>query len=78
MKHAGVYRATVVDNNDPESRLRLRVRVPALTGDAVVGWVWPCLPAVAPADVVLPQPGDGVWVMFEGGEPDYPVWMGVF
>lgn len=76
MKHPGIYRATVVDNVDPEGRSRLRVRVPALTGTSVVGWVWPCLPPVA--EIVLPGPGSGVWVMFESGDPDYPVWMGVF
>lgn len=24
-----------------------------------------------------PNIGDHVWVMFEGGDPDFPVWMGV-
>lgn len=77
-QHAGIYRAVVVDADDPEARLRLRVRVPGVTGDAVVGWVWPCLPAVARTTITLPTPGSGVWVMFEGGDPDFPVWMGVF
>jgi hypothetical protein len=26
----------------------------------------------------VPKIKEGVWVMFEGGDPDYPVWMGVF
>jgi hypothetical protein len=25
-----------------------------------------------------PKLNDGVWVMFEGGDPNFPVWMGVF
>lgn len=25
-----------------------------------------------------PNVGEGVWVMFEGGDSDYPVWMGTF
>lgn len=25
-----------------------------------------------------PNPGDGVWAMFEGGDPNYPLWTGVF
>lgn len=25
----------------------------------------------------LPQPGQKVWVMFEAGDPEYPVWIGV-
>ena len=76
MKHPGIYRAVVVDNADPESRKRLKVRVPAVTGTAVVGWVWPCLPHGVTTTV--PAPGSGVWVMYEGGDPDFPIWMGVF
>ena len=26
----------------------------------------------------IPQPGSGVWVMFEGGDPNFPLWMGEF
>jgi len=25
----------------------------------------------------VPQPGQKIWVMFEAGDPDYPVWIGV-
>lgn len=25
----------------------------------------------------LPDIGQGIWVMFEAGDPDYPVWIGV-
>jgi hypothetical protein len=25
----------------------------------------------------VPQPGQKVWVMFEAGDPEYPVWIGV-
>lgn len=27
---------------------------------------------------LAPKPGEGVWVMFEAGNPEYPVWLGVF
>ena len=26
----------------------------------------------------IPEVGSGVWVMFEGGDPNFPVWLGVF
>lgn len=26
----------------------------------------------------LPTPGDGCWVMFEGGDPNFPLWLGAF
>lgn len=25
-----------------------------------------------------PNPGDGCWVMFEGGDPNFPLWLGAF
>ena len=73
-KHYGVYRAVVVNNDDPENRLRLKVRVPNLTGDLVIGWVWPMLSSIDGSAV--PRPGQQVFVMFEGGDLDYPMWMG--
>jgi hypothetical protein len=30
------------------------------------------------AHAVVPAVNQGVWVMFEAGDPDYPVWMGVY
>jgi hypothetical protein len=26
----------------------------------------------------IPDPGDGCWVMFEGGDPNFPLWLGAF
>lgn len=26
----------------------------------------------------MPNPGEGVWVMFEGGDPNFPLWLGAF
>lgn len=28
--------------------------------------------------VYRPSPGDGCWVMFEGGDPNFPLWLGAF
>ena len=75
----GKYRGTVVDNADPTARGRLKVSVPAVLGDLGV-WAMPCVPYAG--DGVgfysLPEPGTGVWVEFEGGDPSYPVWAGFF
>lgn len=73
----GIYRGIVVDNNDPENKNRLRVQVPQLLGSAVTGWSWGVRPSVDSA-LVLPEPGTGVWVMFEGGDPNFPLWLGAF
>lgn len=75
----GKYRGTVTDNNDPTSRGRLKVKVPAVLG-ALELWAMPCVP-YAGAGVgfySLPEPETGVWVEFEGGDPSYPVWTGCF
>ena len=75
----GKYRGTVTDNADPGTRARLKVRVPAVLGDLEV-WAMPCVPYAG--DKVglhlLPEPGTGVWVEFEGGDPSYPIWSGFF
>jgi len=33
---------------------------------------------VTPVSTPLSAAGNGVWVMYEGGDPNFPVWMGVF
>jgi uncharacterized protein involved in type VI secretion and phage assembly len=75
----GKYRGTVSDNSDPTNRGRLKVRVPAVLG-TVESWAMPCVP-YAGASVgfySLPEPGTGVWVEFEAGDPSYPIWTGCF
>ena len=73
-----LYRATVVDNLDPEYLGRVRVEVPAVLGEGQSSWAMPCVPYLSPdLDLVtIPPVGTGVWVTFEGGDPDYPVWIG--
>jgi len=75
----GKYRGLVSDNNDPTSRGRVKVRVPAVLNELEV-WAMPCLP-YAGNNVglyTIPEPGAGVWVEFEGGDPSYPIWTGGF
>src|SRR5215831_12048211 len=75
----GKYRGTVTDNNDPTSRGRLKVQVPAVLGTLEI-WAMPCLPYAG--DQVgfysLPPNKSGVWVEFEAGDPSYPIWSGCF
>jgi hypothetical protein len=72
----GKYRATVVNNLDPMRQGRIQVRVPGVSETSA--WAVPCLPAGGPpqAEFQSPAVGSGVWVEFEGGDPDYPVWAG--
>jgi hypothetical protein len=76
----GLYRAMVVDNLDPVYSGRVRVEVPAVLGEGQSGWAMPCVPYLDPELklVTIPPVGTGVWVTFEGGDPDYPVWIGRF
>lgn len=78
----GKYRAFVSDNNDPKNLGRLKLKIPSVLGpDTASGWAMPCAPyggGSARGFFFVPEPGDGVWVEFEGGLLEYPVWVGTF
>lgn len=75
----GKYRGTVEGNTDLTGRGRLDVKVPAVLGDQTVT-AMPCVPYAGDGVGLhlLPEPGTGVWVEFEGGDPSYPIWSGFF
>lgn len=72
----GVYRGVVVANDDPKGLGRLKVQVPQVLGTEVTDWAW----AVHQPGVTrtVPDMGTGVFVMFEGGDPSFPIWTGSF
>lgn len=74
----GKYRGMVISNVDPENRGRLLVQVPDVTGLVPSTWAMPCVPFTGKQSGMwcLPQIGTGVWVEFEQGNPDYPIWVG--
>jgi hypothetical protein len=71
----GLFRATVSDNKDPGNLRRLRV-ISQATGDQVTDWIWPV--EVTGTHTAIPEIGQGVWVLYIGGDPEYPAWLGVF
>ncbi|MFZ7127171.1 MAG: phage baseplate assembly protein V [Desulfobacterales bacterium] len=80
-KYFGKYRGFVVDNNDPEQLGRLRLTVPSILGEAQTGWALPCFPFGGLADqgfFTVPEVDAQVWVEFEGGNPNQPIWTGTF
>jgi uncharacterized protein involved in type VI secretion and phage assembly len=81
-RHYGKYRGTVVDNQDPKNMGRLRLRVPnALGPDVVSGWATACIPyggADQEGVLFIPAVGAGVWVEFEGGDREFPIWSGAY
>jgi uncharacterized protein involved in type VI secretion and phage assembly len=74
----GKYRGVVTDNNDPLMVGRVRARVPDVTGAADSGWAMPCAPfgGSSTGFFAVPAEGSGVWIEFEHGDPDYPIWAG--
>ena len=74
--YPGIYRGVVVSTREfSKPPHRIRVAVPKLTDDAGM-LATPCFPA--PGFLPTPKEGDGVWVMFEGGDINYPVYVGFF
>ena len=69
--YQGVYRASVLDNVDPMEGKRLQVSVPDVFGQAAV-WASPS-PSMG-SEPALPEIGSEVWVRFEGGDANHPVW----
>ena len=77
-KYFGKYRGQVVTNVDPEKRGRLLVQVADVLGPSVSSWAMPCLPfaGLQMGFYAVPPPNAGVWVEFEQGDPDFPIWTG--
>ena len=74
----GKYRGVVTDVNDPLMTGRIRARVPDVLGDQQSGWALPCAPfgGSGVGFFALPTVDAGVWIEFEHGDPDYPIWAG--
>jgi uncharacterized protein involved in type VI secretion and phage assembly len=77
-RHFGKYRGTVVNTIDPELRARLQAIVPDVLGTQPTTWAMPAAPyaGLQAGFVALPPVGAGVWIEFEQGDPDFPIWSG--
>ena len=74
----GKYRGIVTVNVDPLQIGRIQAMVPDAAGFVPSTWAMPCLPMAGINSGVFTAPmiGSGVWIEFERGDPDYPVWVG--
>lgn len=72
--YVGKYRAIVMDNKDPEQRGRVLVKCPALMQNYDLGWAESCLP---PGVFFVPKKDATVYIEFEQGSLDRPIWVGV-
>lgn len=76
----GKYRGMVLNNIDPMQMGRIMVQVPDVSNVLPSTWALPCVPfaGIQNGFFVTPAIGSGVWVEFEHGDPDYPIWTGGF
>jgi uncharacterized protein involved in type VI secretion and phage assembly len=76
----GKYRGTVINNVDPLQSGRIQAMVPDVAGFIPGTWAMPCLPmaGINCGVFTVPMIGSGVWIEFERGNPDYPIWTGGF
>ena len=78
LRFYGKYRALCVNNVDPLMIGRIQVMVPDVSGALPSSWAMPCFPVTGIQNGVFTVPpiGAGVWVEFEQGNPDFPIWVG--
>jgi hypothetical protein len=76
----GKYRGKVKTNLDPMMLGRVQVSVPAVLGEGSLSWAMPCVPYAGSGVgfFMIPPVDANVWVEFEGGDIDYPIWSGCF
>jgi hypothetical protein len=74
----GRYRGIVANVDDIEKKGRLIAKVPEVYGDQDSPWAKPCVPSLDIIDNIqsIPPIGDGVWIEFEEGDIEHPIWTG--
>ena len=77
-KYYGIYRGTVLSNLDPLQIGRIQATVPDAGRLTPSTWITPSFPVAGKAmgTFFVPQIGAGVWIQFEAGDPDRPVYTG--
>lgn len=76
----GKYPGTVVDNDDKQSRGRLKVKVPTVLAENESTWALPCVPYAGKGVglFLIPPVESLVWVEFQQGNPQLPIWSGCY
>jgi hypothetical protein len=76
----GKYRGLVIQNIDPQQIGRVQVQVPDVPKHLTSTWAMPCVPAAGThaGCFIVPPVGSHVWVEFEQGNPNLPIWTGGF
>lgn len=76
----GKYRGVVINNVDPMQMGRIQASVPDVGAAIPTTWALPCVPITGKGAGTwfVPPIGTGVWIEFEQGDPEYPIWAGCF
>ncbi len=79
----GKYRGTVFNNVDLEQKGRIQALVPDVLGTIPTTFALPCLPltgieGLQSGTYFLPPLDANVWIEFEHGDVNYPIWSGCF
>jgi hypothetical protein len=82
-KYFGKYRGVVFNNADVEQKGRIQALVVDVLGMTPTTWALPCLPltgivGVQSGTFFLPPLDANVWIEFEHGDVNYPIWSGCF
>lgn len=75
----GLYRGIVSNIKDPLEMGRIKVMLPEVLGtDCETEWCLPCVPFSRDnnGSFCIPQLKETVWIAFEDGDIDYPVYLG--
>lgn len=78
-RYLGKHRGVVVNNVDPMMLGRIQVMVPDVS-PGLSSWATPCVPmaGVGHGVFTVPSIGAAVWLEFEHGDPDFPIWVGCY
>jgi hypothetical protein len=74
-KYYGKYAGFVAEKVESDVHGAIMVEIPGFTQAGVPVRARPCLPY---AHFYMPHAGTRVWIEFEGGHTDYPLWVGVW
>jgi len=74
-KYYGKYSGAVTDNQDKDQVGKIKVNVPSVFGSDMEVTARPCLTY---GHFFIPSVGTKVWVEFEAGDPNFPIWVGAW
>ena len=70
----GIYRAVVISNEDPDSKMKVQVKIDAIPEMGLL-WAAPIVP-LKENERILPAVGELVWISFREYNPNQPLWLG--